>query len=186
MASEKERMLRGEPYRAVDPALLAERQACRALTERFNAIPAAESAERAAILRQLLRELGEGAEVLAPFQCDYGWQITIGARTFVNYGAIVLDAAEVSIGDDVQIGPAVQLITAMHPLEPGPRREGIETAAPVRIEDGAWLAAGVIVLPGVTVGAGAVLGAGSVVTKDMPAGHLCFGNPCQAIRSISG
>lgn len=176
--------MRGEPYRATDPALVAERRACRALTERFNAAPSAQSTERAAILRELLREVGEGAEVLAPFQCDYGWQITIGARTFINYGLVVLDAAEVSIGDDVQIGPAVQLITALHPLEPGPRREGIETAAPVRIENGAWLAAGVIVLPGVTVGADAVIGAGSVVTRDMPAGHLCFGNPCRAIRPI--
>jgi maltose O-acetyltransferase len=184
MASEKERMLRGEPYLAVDSELVAERQRCRALTERFNATPAGQPAERTAILRELLRELGEQTEVLAPFQCDYGWQIKIGARTFINYGAIVLDAAEVSIGDDVQIGPAVQLITALHPLEPGPRRDGVETAAPVRIEDGAWLAAGVIVLPGVTVGADAVIGAGSVVTRDMPAGHLCFGNPCRAIRPI--
>ena len=175
-------MLRGEPYQATDPALVAERQHCRVLTERFNATPAAQSAERTAILRELLREVGEGAEVLAPFQCDYGWQITIGARTFINYGAVVLDAAEVSIGDDVQIGPGVQLITALHPLEAGPRREGVETAAPVRIENGAWLAAGVIVLPGVTVGADAVIGAGSVVTRDMPGGHLCFGNPCRAIR----
>jgi acetyltransferase-like isoleucine patch superfamily enzyme len=184
MASEKERMLRGEPYRAIDPALVAERQRCRVLTERFNATPAGESAERTAILQELLRELGEQTEVMAPFQCDYGWQIRIGARTFINYGAIVLDAAEVSIGDDVQVGPGVQLITALHPLEPGPRREGIETAAPVRIENGAWLAAGVIVLPGVTIGADAVIGAASVVTRDMPAGHLCFGNPCRAIRRI--
>jgi maltose O-acetyltransferase len=184
MASEKERMRRGEPYLASAADLVAERQACRALTERFNATPAGEPDQRAAILRDLLREVGDGAEVMAPFQCDYGYQISIGARTFVNYGAIVLDAAEVTIGDDVQIGPGVQLITALHPLEPGPRRGGVETAAPVRIEDGAWLAAGVLVLPGVTVGRNAVVGAGSVVTRDMPAGHLCFGNPCRAIRPI--
>jgi maltose O-acetyltransferase len=184
MASEKERMLRGEPYLALDPELLAERQRCRVLTERFNATPAAQSDQRAALLHELLGEVGEQTEVMAPFHCDYGWQIKIGARTFVNYGAIVLDAAEVSIGDDVQVGPGVQLITALHPLEARPRRDGVETAAPVRIENGAWLAAGVIVLPGVTVAADAVIGAGSVVTRDMPAGHLCFGNPCRVIRPI--
>ena len=84
---------------------------------------------------------------MAPFQCDYGYQISVGARTFINYGAIVLDAATVTIGDDVQIGPGVQLLTALHPLESEPRRRGVETAAPVAIADGAWLAAGVIVLP---------------------------------------
>ncbi len=185
MTGEKARMLDGAPYLASDPALVAERQRCRVLTERFNATAAGEPQQRAAILRELLGEVGEGAEVMAPFQCDYGYQIKIGARTFVNYGAVILDAAEVWIGADVQIGPAVQLITALHPLEPGPRREGVETAAAVRIEPGAWLAAGVIVLPGVTVGADTVVGAGSVVTRDMPAGHLCFGNPCRVIREIA-
>ncbi len=177
-------MLRGEPYLANDDELLAERAQCRLLCEQFNGISFAETAERRAILDQLLGELGEGAEVLAPFQCDYGYQISVGARTFINYGAIVLDAAEVRIGDDVQIGPAVQLITALHPLESEPRRRGVETAARVSVGDGAWLAAGVIVLPGVSIGADAVIGAGSVVTNDMPAAHLCFGNPCRVIREI--
>ncbi len=177
-------MLRGEPYLASDPDLVAERQGCRALTDQFNATPAEQPEQLTAILRRLLRAVGERTEVMPPFRCDYGWQISIGARTFINYGAVVLDAAEVSIGDDVQIGPNVQLITALHPLQAGPRGDGVETAAPVRIEDRAWLAAGAIVLPGVTVGAEAVIGAGSVVTRDMPAGHLCFGNPCRVIRRI--
>jgi maltose O-acetyltransferase len=138
-----------------------------------------------AILRELLCEVGSGTVVMAPFQCDYGWQIRIGARTFINYGAVVLDAAEVAIGDDVQVGPNVQLITALHPLDPVSRRRGTETARPVRIGDGAWLAAGVIVCPGVSIGADTVVGAGSVVTRDMPAGHLCFGNPCRVIRELS-
>lgn len=109
---------------------------------------------------------------------------TVGARTFINYGAIVLDAAPVSIGDDVQIGPGVQLLTALHPLDPARRRSGTETAKPVKIESGAWLAAGVIVTPGVTIGADTVVGAGSVVTRDLPARHLCVGNPCRVVRSI--
>jgi maltose O-acetyltransferase len=90
----------------------------------------------------------------------------------------------VSVGDDVQIGPGVQLLTALHPLEPEARRRGIETAAPVSVGDGAWLATGVIVCPGVTIGADTVVGAGSVVTRDLPAGHLCLGNPCRVIRAI--
>jgi maltose O-acetyltransferase len=172
-------MLRGEPYLANDEALLTERRHCRLLCERFNATSFAETATRQTILGQLLGELGEGAEVMAPFQCDYGYQIRVGPRTFINYGAVVLDAAEVRIGADVQIGPCVQLISALHPLESEPRRRGVETAEPISIGDGAWIATGVIVLPGVSIGENAVVGSGSVVTRDLPAGHLCFGNPCR-------
>jgi maltose O-acetyltransferase len=177
-------MLRGEPYLANDAELLSERRRCRLLIERFNAIRFGETESRRAILGELLGQLGEGAEVMAPFQCDYGYQIRIGARTFINYGAVVLDAASVTIGADVQIGPAVQLLTALHPLEPVARRRGVETAAPVEVGDGAWLATGVIVCPGVAIAANTVVGAGSVVTRDLPAGHLCFGNPCRVIREI--
>jgi maltose O-acetyltransferase len=184
MGPEKQRMLRGERYLANDDELLAERRQCRLSVERFNATSFGETAGRRAILTELLGELGDGAEVMAPFQCDYGYQIRIGARTFVNYNVVVLDAATVTIGADVQIGPSVHLLTALHPLDPDERRRGVETAEPVEIADGAWLATGVIVCPGVSIGADTVIGAGSVVTRDMPAGRLCLGNPCRAIREI--
>jgi maltose O-acetyltransferase len=184
MESEKARMLRGEPYLANHPDLLDERRHCRLLCERFNVTSFGETAARRAILGELLGELGEESEVMAPFQCDYGYRISVGARTFINYGVVVLDGAAVSVGDDVQIGPGVQLLTALHPLEPEARRRGIETAAPVSVGDGAWLATGVIVCPGVTIAADTVVGARSVVTRDLPAGHLCLGNPCRVIRAI--
>jgi maltose O-acetyltransferase len=177
-------MLRGEAYLANDPHLLAERRRCRLLCERFNAVSFAATAARRAVLGELLGELGEDAEVMAPFQCDYGYQIAVGARTFINYGVVVLDAAKVTVGADVQIGPSVQLLTALHPLDPASRRRGVETAAPVSIGDGAWLATGVIVCPGVSIGVDTVVGAGSVVTKELPARHLCFGNPCRVIREL--
>ncbi len=184
MASEKDRMLRGVPYLANDPALLEERKRCRLVCERFNATSFADTAARRAILRELLGEVGDDADVMAPFECDYGYQITVGARTFINYGAVVLDGAPVTIGADVQIGPGVQLLTALHPLDSAERRRGTETAKPVTIGDGAWLATGVIVCPGVRIGADTVVGAGSVVTGDLPDGHLCLGNPCRVIREI--
>ncbi len=184
MSAERERMLAGEPYNAMAPELLAERAACRALVERFNAMAFAEADAAAELLTRLLGAVGEGVVIIPPFQCDYGSQITMGDRSFANFGLIVLDEAPVSIGADVLIGPGVQLITASHPLDAATRRTGQETAAPIRIEDDAWLAAGVIVLPGVSVGAGTVVGAGSVVTRDLPAGHLCLGNPCRVIRPV--
>ena len=179
-------MLRGAPYDANDPELLARRLVCRTRCEEFNALAFAQTHVRRAALEILLGRVGDGAVVMSPFECDYGTAIEIGARTFINYGAIVLDAATVLIGADVQIGPRVQLITALHPLDPAARATGTETAEPVTIEDGAWLAAGVIVCPGVTVGAGAVVGAGSVVTRSLPAGFLCVGSPCRPVRALSG
>jgi maltose O-acetyltransferase len=185
MADDKQRLLAGEPYLAGAVDLVADRCHARLLTERLNAASAGEPEQRQAILAELLGNIGEQTEVLSPFACDYGYQISVGARTFINFGAVILDSAPVSIGDDVQIGPGVQLVTPTHPLDAAERRTGIEWGAPITIENDAWLATGVIVCPGVTVGAGCVIGAGSVVTKDMPAGHLCFGNPCRPVRAIS-
>jgi maltose O-acetyltransferase len=184
MSSEKERMLRGESYLTNDPELLLDRKNCVLLCERFNATSFGETVARRAILDELVGDLGKDADVMAPFHCDYGYHIRIGARTFINYGAVILDGAAVTIGSDVQIGPSVQLLTPTHALDHDARRRGVENVAPVTIGDGAWLAAGAIVCPGVTIGENTVVGAGSVVTKDLPAGHLCFGNPCRVIREI--
>lgn len=184
MASQKERMLAGSEYLADDPELLEDRHRCRQLTEQLNATSVTEPFEREDILRTLLGAIGDSTEILSPFQCDYGYQITVGARTFINFNAIILDSAPVRIGDDVQIGPGVQLVTPVHPLDPVRRRTQVESARPITIEDGVWLATGVIVCPGVTVGAGAVIGAGSVVVSDLPERHLCVGNPCRPLRPV--
>jgi maltose O-acetyltransferase len=177
-------MLGGEPYLADDTELVADRRRCRLLSEQLNSTSVTEPFAREEILRALLKEIGDDTEIMSPFQCDYGYQVSVGARTFINFGAVILDSAPVRIGDDVQIGPSVQLVTPTHPLDPVERRTRIEWSEPIVIEDGAWLATGVIVCPGVTIGAGAVVGAGSVVTADMPARHLCFGNPCRAVREV--
>jgi maltose O-acetyltransferase len=177
-------LLTGEPYLADDPELLADRCHCRLATERLNSTSVSDNEARQAILRELLGGLGAETEILSPFQCDYGYQIEIGARSFINFGAVILDSAPVRIGDDVQIGPGVQLVTPSHPLDPDERRTRIESAAPITICDDAWLATGVIVCPGVTVGEGTVVGAGSVVTNDLPPRYLCFGTPCVPIRQV--
>lgn len=184
MPSQKDLMLAGESYFAEDEELLADRRACRVLTRRLAAIDVEEPSTRVELLTSLFGAIGQETEVLSPFQCDYGYQIRIGARTFINYGAVVLDSAQVVIGDDVQIGPNVQLLTPLHPLDPTERRTRYERAEPVHIGHGAWLAAGVIVCPGVTIGADVVVGAGSVVTSDLPERHLCVGSPCRVVRKL--
>ncbi len=184
MPTHKERMLGGDPYDADDEELLADRRRCRVVVQQLNEISAGEPEQRASILRELLGDLGEESEVLSPFVCDYGYQIEVGARTFINFGAVILDSALVRIGNDVQIGPRVQLVTPNHPLNPEERRTRYEVAAPITVCDDAWLAAGVIVCGGVTIGAGTVVGAGSVVTRDLPSRHLCVGAPCRPVRAV--
>jgi maltose O-acetyltransferase len=179
-------MLAGDPYLADDPELVAEARRAHELLHRFNATLPADESERRRILEELLGAVGEGAEIRPPFLCDYGYQIRVGARTFANVGLVALDVAPITIGEDVQIGPNVQLLTPTHPLEPEPRRAKWEAAEPIAIGDNAWLGGGVIVCPGVTIGPDAVVGAGAVVTRDVPAGALAVGVPARVVRSPAG
>ncbi|MCV7261327.1 sugar O-acetyltransferase [Mycobacterium shimoidei] len=185
MTSQHDRMLSGEPYRADDFDLVASRRACQRLLAEFNAAGADDDDARERVLHALLGSLGEGTVVLPRFLCDYGTYISIGARSFVNYDAIFLDCAPITIGDDVSIGPRVQLLTAHHPIDDhDARRQGWELASPITIGNNVWMGAGVIVCPGVSIGDDTVVGAGAVVTKDVPAHVVAAGNPCRVIRAI--
>lgn len=120
----------------------------------------------------------------APLYVDYGYNITIGPRTFVNFGAVMLDVARISIGADVQIGPNVQLLTPTHPLDAELRRAKWEAAEPITIGDNVWLGGGVIVCPGVTIGENTVVGAGAVVTRDLPPNVVAAGVPARVVRQV--
>lgn len=181
----RQRMLAGDQYIADDPDLKREGDRAAALCGQFNAAAGDDHATRDRILRELLGAVGEGSVVRPPFHCDYGYQTRIGKRTFANWGLIALDVGAITIGDDVQIGPNVQLLTATHPLAGQPRRDKWEGSKPITIGDNVWLGGGVIVCPGVTIGANTVVGAGAVVTGDLPAGVLAVGNPARVIRSLA-
>lgn len=176
-------MLAGEPYDATDPELVADRRRCQETLRAFNNRPEQELSR--STLGELFAEVGPDTFIEPPFLCDYGFNISIGRDSFINYGGIVLDVATVTIGDEVRIATGVQLLTAEHPLDPVERRSGIELARPIRIGDGVWLGGGVIVCPGVSIGENAVIGAGSVVTRDVPAGVLAVGNPCRVVRELA-
>lgn len=180
----RERMLAGDPYLADDPDLIRDSKRAQQLTHRINALDPTDLDERNRLLRELLGAFGANSEIRPPLRCDYGYQTTIGARTFANWGLVLLDVARITIGDDVQIGPNVQLLTATHPLEPGPRRDKWEAAEPIVIGDNVWLGGGVIVRPGITIGADTVVGAGSVVTRDLPPRVLAVGSPARVIREL--
>jgi maltose O-acetyltransferase len=182
--SAREKMLAGELYDAGDPELQAERAATYRWLARYNAALAGSAAERRALLLERLAAVGEDAEVRPPFHCDYGFNISLGAGVFLNFNCVILDVVTVSVGDRTQIGPAVQILTADHPREPTVRATGLEFGRSIRIGRNVWIGGGAIILPGVSVGDDAVIGAGSVVTRDVPAGAVAFGNPAR-VRSES-
>jgi len=184
MTGMKDRMLRGQLYLADDPEITADFARAQELLERYNATRFAEHDVRDRLLRELLGGVGEGVVVRQSFRCDYGTQITIGAHTFVNYDCVMLDVAPIAIGSHCQIASCVQLLTATHPVDPGPRRAGWESGAPIVLGDNVWLGGGVIVCPGVTIGDDTVVGAGSVVTRDLPAGVVAVGAPDPVHRAL--
>jgi maltose O-acetyltransferase len=182
--TQKERMLAGELYFAHDPELSSEHLRAQKLLARFNATEATQEKERKDLLKELCGHFGDAAVVKPTLRCDYGFNISIGARTFINYDCILLDCNTITIGEEVQVAPGVQIYTAAHPLDAAARRSGAEYALPVRIEDGVWLGGGSIVCPGVSIGCNTVVGAGSVVTKDLPPDVLAVGSPARIIRSL--
>ncbi|MFF6998223.1 sugar O-acetyltransferase [Streptomyces sp. NPDC008313] len=179
-----ERMLAGDLYIADDPEIAQRQQRAMRLASRYQAAYVEDTASARPLLAELLGSLGEGVEVRPPLHVDYGGNIGIGARTFVNYNLTALDVARITIGEDCQIGPGVQLLTPTHPVEPEPRRDKLEAALPITIGDNVWLGGGVVVCPGVTIGDNSVIGAGAVVTRDIPANVVAVGNPARPVRDL--
>ncbi|WP_351225956.1 sugar O-acetyltransferase [Streptomyces sp. NPDC002133] len=179
-----QRMLEGDLYIADDPEIARRQQRAMRLAARYQVAYIEDADGARPILADLLASVGEGVDVRPPLYVDYGTNITIGARTFVNYNLTALDVARITIGADCQIGPNVQLLTPTHPVEPEPRRDKLEAARPITIGDNVWLGGGAIVCPGVTIGDNAVIGAGAVVTKDVPANVVAVGNPARPVRNV--
>jgi len=179
MQGELVRMLAGELYHPGAPDIQAELAASRAWLVRYNSAFGQSTSELHKILAERLGAVGEGSQIRAPFFCDYGFNIKLGANVFLNFNCVILDVVEVAIGEGTQIGPAVQIYAADHPRDPVQRRKGLELGRPVRIGRNVWIGGGAIILPGVTIGDDAVIGAGSVVTKDVAAGATVVGNPAR-------
>ncbi|WP_204163337.1 sugar O-acetyltransferase [Nocardioides gilvus] len=178
----RDRMLAGRPYVA-DGTVATLTDRAQRLAAAYNAADADPAARREKLV-EMLGSVGEDVEIRPPFHVDLGTRITVGDRTFANFGLVALDIAQITIGADVQIGPNVQLLTPLHPLDAEQRRGKWESAAPITIGDNVWLGGGVIVCPGVTIGENTVVGAGSVVVSDLEPGILAVGNPAKMIRRL--
>ena len=184
MAGERDKMLAGELYDALDPELVAARNRARDLCQMLNASREGDQDIRRFLCTQLFGKGGETVWMQPPFYCDYGSNIELGERVFFNFNCIVLDVCRVTIGDYTLFGPAVQILTPMHPLDAELRRKQ-EYGKPVDIGSDVWVGGGALILPGVRIGNKAVIGAGSVVTRDIPDGVFAAGNPCRVIREIA-
>jgi maltose O-acetyltransferase len=184
MKSEREKMLAGELYDPHDGELVESRLRTRELCREYNASAPAGAEPRRRLLAALFGTSTD-AWIEPPFHCDYGHNITLGRKVYFNFNCVVLDVMAVRIGSHTLFGPAVQIYTAMHPIDADERRRGLEFAKPVTIGDDVWVGGAVVICPGVTIGDRAVIGAGSVVTRDVPADSFAAGNPCRVIRNLS-
>ncbi len=177
-------MLAGELYDPTDPHLAQLRTRARLLTGRLNASTEDQPDLRREICIELFAAGGDTLSIEPPFYCDYGCHIHLGEKVFINFGCVMLDPAEIRIGDGTLLGPAVQVYTATHPLDPDQRPAGLEQAQRIEVGRNCWIGGGAILCPGVTVGEGTTIGAGSVVTRDLPSRVVAAGNPCRVIRRL--
>ncbi len=181
MPTEKEKMLAGELYVAADPQLTAERKRARQLTHRLNVTDYGDEAAYREITAELFPNAHPTLAVEPPFFCDYGYNIYAAEGIFMNFNCVVLDVSPVHIGAGTMFGPAVQVLTATHPLDAAERSAGPEYSKPIAIGRDCWIGGGAIIQPGVTIGDRCIVGAGAVVTKDVPDDTIVVGNPARPL-----
>ena len=184
--TEKEKMLAGQWYNAnFDSELATERAFVKDLCLELNSTRMQDLNRRKKILREILPHVNADAvEILSPFMVDYGYNIYLGAGTFLNHNVYLMDCAEIRLGKKVFVGPNCGFYTAIHPLDIVKRAEGLEMAKPIIIGDDVWIGGDVTILPGVKIGSGSVIGAKSLVNKDIPENVMAFGNPARVVKKI--
>lgn len=168
-----------------DKKIVELRTKCADLCYAFNNTKPSDTDLQRDLLQRILGKIKGEIVITAPFYCDYGFNIEVGENFYTNHNCTILDAAKVTFGKNVFIGPNCVITTAGHPLDKEQRGKGLEFAYPITIKDDVWIGANVTILPGITIGDGTVIGAGSVVTKNIPSGVIAVGNPCKVIRTIT-
>jgi maltose O-acetyltransferase len=173
-------------FDSITAELVSQRKSVHEVCRQFTRSPSKGNLKR---LTTLFHACGESVFIEYGFHMDYGDNIEIGDRSFINNSCTIIDApkeakSKIRIGDDCLIGPNVQLLAVSHDIEPNARRMKYNYVDAIIIGNNVWLGGGVIVLAGVTIGDNSVVGAGSVVTKDIDSCCFYAGNPAIKVRDL--
>lgn len=181
----KEKLHTGELYLPNVSSIMDHQLQCLERLYDYNQTRPTETAKREALLKEMFAEIGEGCYIEPPFHSNWGGHhIHFGKNIYANFNLTCVDDTDIFVGDNTMFAPNVVLSTATHPIEPGLRANAYQYNLPIHIGKNCWLGAGVVVMPGVKIGDNSVIGAGSIVTKDVPANCVAFGNPCRVVREI--
>lgn len=181
----KKRMTEGKLYDPADDSVIIEQRKCLEKLYDFNATRPHELEKRDIMLKDMLAECGEGCYIEPPFHSNFGGKhVHFGNDVYANFNLTMVDDGHIYVGDNVMFAPNVVVATAGHPILPALREKGYQYNADVHIGKNVWIGAGALIMPGITIGENTVIGAGSVVTKDIPANVVAFGNPCRVVREI--
>ncbi len=180
-----EKMQAGEVYNDFAEDLFNRRVRAKKLFRAYNRLDDSEKDKRNEIMRELFKSVGKNVWIEPDFRCEFGKNITIGDNVYINFGCVILDCGQVTIGSDTLIGPNVGLFSGNHTTDAEERAAGGLIPKPITIGRRVWLCGNVSVVPGVTIGDDTVIGAGSVVTHDIPSGVVAAGNPCRVLRKIT-
>ncbi len=182
----KEKMHSGKLYLPSDEEIVKEQTMCLEKLYDYNATRPLEQEKRAALLKEMFAEIGEGCYIEPPLHANFGGRhVHFGKNVYANFNLTLVDDTHIYVGDNTMIGPNVTIASAEHPILPELREKGYQFNMPVHIGKNCWIGAGVVIVPGINIGYNTVIGAGSIVTKDIPANSVAVGNPCRVIREIN-
>lgn len=184
--TEKEKMIAGQLYDCGDKEILKEQAVWQEKLLEFNRLRPDQTEEMDAYMRDVFAECGDNNYIQLPFHANWGGHhVHFGSHIYANFNFTCVDDGHIYVGDGTLFGPNVTIATAGHPVEPELRKgTNLQYNKDVHIGSNVWVGAGAIILPGVSIGDNSVIGAGSVVTKDIPANVVAYGNPCRVARHL--
>jgi maltose O-acetyltransferase len=181
--TELEKMLSGQVYDGADQEIDTMRSNAKKALMAFNNHQTPD--QQHTLQEQLFGKVGSSSLIQPPFHCEFGKTIEIGDDTFINMNVVMLDGANIKIGNNVLIGPSAQFYTPSHSLDYRSRRKWETFCLPITIEDDVWIGGNSVINQGVTIGARSVIAANSVVNSDIPPDCLYGGTPAKLIRHLN-
>lgn len=180
-----EKLQAGMIYNDFDDDLFQRRIYAKKLFRQYNKTDDDETELRQEIMSKLFKSVGKNVWIEPDFRCEFGKNITIGDNVYINFGCVILDCSEITIGENTLLGPNVGIYSANHSIDAEERINGGCFGKPIHIGKRVWLGGDVKVIAGVTIGDDSIIGTGSIVTKDIPSGVIAVGNPCKILRKIT-